>query len=284
MKLASFLMSDGPGFGVVKDDQILRLDRQAGAAKDLKSFLPIMNLLSLGDLGDCERIALDRVTWLPPIPNPGRVFCVAMNFHEPANAGKPVPAFPLLFTRVAEAQVGHAASILKPAVSDQFDFEGEMAVIIGKPGHKIARAQAMDHIAGYSCSNDGSLRDWQKHSSQFTPGKNFYQSAGFGPWPVTRDDIPDTTKLRLETRINGVIKQEICLGQMIFSPSWLISYISTFCPLKLGDVIVTGTPSSFGATRTPKEFLGEGDKVEVEITDIGILCNEVRQDTDMREL
>ncbi len=278
MKLVSFEGPNGQGYGALDSDQIIRLDGAGAAANDLKSFLGVWDQGGFSIPEGAERIAFDSVRLLPPIPDPSKVFCVATNFREPGNADKTEPDFPLLFTRVAEAQTGHGAPILKPSVSGQFDFEGEMAVIIGRAGHKIARADAQDHIAGYACFNDGSVRDWQKHSTQLTPGKNFYQSAGFGPWLVTKDEVPDIAVLHLETRVNGVIKQAISLGQMIFDPSWLISYISTFSPLGVGDVIVTGTPSGFGATRKPKEFLSHGDVVEVEITGLGTLSNQVQQD------
>nr|WP_254604243.1 fumarylacetoacetate hydrolase family protein [Leisingera sp. ANG59] len=227
-------------------------------------------------------IPLSAVELLPPITDPSKIFCVATNFHEPSRSGKLDPRFPLMFTRCADAQTGHDQPMLKPQHSEQYDFEGELAVIIGLPGHKIHRADAMSHVAGYSCFNDGSVRDWQKHSTQFTPGKNFYRSAGFGPWLVTTDEIPDPTALELETRVNGVVKQTIGMDQMIFDIPWLISYISTFAPLRAGDVIVTGTPSGFGSSRDPKEFLNDGDVIEVEISRIGTLRNVVQQDSDPR--
>lgn len=282
MKLASFLTAEGPGFGVVEGDQIARLDRGPDAAADLKAWLALGKSHDPSVLSYSPRLPLAEVTLLPPIPNPSKVFCVATNFHEPARDGTPDPDYPLLFTRCAEAQTGHGAAILKPAVSEKFDFEGELAVIIGTPGHKIPRAQAMTHVAGYACFNDGSVRDWQKHSTQFTPGKNFFQSGGFGPWLETADAVPDPSALHLETRVNGVVKQAISLRQMIFDIPWLIAYCSTFAPLRPGDVIVTGTPSGFGATRTPPEFLRPGDVVEVDIPGVGLLRNTVAQDSDLR--
>jgi 2-keto-4-pentenoate hydratase/2-oxohepta-3-ene-1,7-dioic acid hydratase in catechol pathway len=142
----------------------------------------------------------------------------------------------------------------------------------------------MSYVAGYTCFNDGSVRDWQKHSSQFTPGKNFFQTAGCGPWMVCRSEIPDVSALELETRVNGVLVQQISMQQMIFDTSWLIEYISTFTPLSAGDMIVTGTPSGFGSTLKPPKFLSDGDKVVVSVTGIGSLVNTVSQDFDPRKL
>lgn len=278
LKFVTFNHRSGGGYGIVEGESILRLDVQPGAPADLKSFLA-RRFPGLSPAPG-QSLPLAEVTLLPPIPNPGKVFCIATNFHED---GKPVPEFPLLFTRHAEAQTGHGSPILKPAVSDRYDFEGELAVIIGRRGHKIARDEAMAHVAGYACFNEGSVRDWQKHSTQFTPGKNFRHSGAFGPWMVCTREIPDPSGLSLETRVNGVTRQSVAMDRMIFDIPWLISYISTFAPLDPGDVIVTGTPSGFGSSRDPQEFLVPGDEVEVEITGIGTLRNTVAADIDPRD-
>lgn len=283
MKFVSFEHSGETGYGVVLGETITRLDTLRDAPTDLKSYIEKHFDTPFHELPTHAGIPLGVVKLLPPIPNPGKVFCVATNFHEPARKGKPDPDYPLLFTRVAEAQTGHNSPILKPAVSEKFDFEGELAVIIGKSGHQITREKSMDHVFGYSCFNDGSVRDWQKHSTQFTPGKNFFQSAGFGPWIVCTQEISDPSRLTLETRVNNIVKQSISMRQMIFDIPWLISYISTFSPLAAGDVIVTGTPSGFGSTRKPQEFLFEGDLVDVEISSIGTLSNTVKQHKDPRD-
>lgn len=280
MKLATIDLAGTPRVGIVEGQHITLIEGGNSLAAQLSGMAG--GPLSVGARG--QTLPLENVTFLPPIPHPGKVFCVATNFHEPSRAGKPDPEYPLLFTRCAESFTGHRQPILQPAVSQNLDFEGEVAAIIGKPGHKIPRTQAMSYVAGYTCLNDGSVRDWQKHSTQFTPGKNFFQSGSFGPWMVTADEIPDPAVLSLETRVNGVVKQSISLSQMIFDVSWLIAYISTFAPLAPGDVIATGTPSGFGSTRTPPEFLSKGDLVEVEVPGIGTLSNRVAQDTDPREL
>lgn len=279
MRLVSFELDGQQGFGAVDGARIARLDGAASGAHDLKSFLaqggrfPATSLPAQGP-------ALTDVRLLPPIPNPGKVICVATNFHEPSRAGKPDPEFPIVFTRFADSFVGHGDILRKPDLTPQYDFEGELAVIIGKNGFEIPRDRAMEHVAGYSCLNDGSVRDWQKHSSQFTPGKNFYRSGSWGPWLVTTDEIADPAALTLETRVNGVVMQGIAIEKMIFDVSWLVSYFSTFTPLNVGDVIATGTPSGFGSNRTPPQFLSPGDTVEVEISGIGILSNVVASAAD----
>lgn len=280
MRIVTFELDGKWGFGALEGAEILRLDGPDEPPRVRDYLARHHGNWPRPDHG--QRIALAAVRLLPPVPDPSKVFCVATNFHEPSRAGKPVPNYPLLFTRIAEGQVGHAQPIMKPAVSDKYDFEGELAVVIGKPGHKIAQAQAMDHVAGYACFNDGSVRDWQKHSSQFTAGKNFARSGAFGPALVTADEIPDPSILALETRVNGVVKQSVAMKDMIFDIPWLIAYCSTFAPLVVGDVIVTGTPSGFGSTREPPEFLSAGDLVEVEISGVGLLANRVAQDSDPR--
>jgi len=275
LKFVSFVHGSGNGYGIVEEETLLRLDTVPGAPPDLKAYLAShFPNLAPGER-NLEVLRLSEVRLLPPIPNPGKIFCVATNFHE---EGKPAPQFPLLFMRHAEAQTGHEGTILKPSASEKLDFEGELAVIIGRRAHKISPAEAMGYVAGYACFNEGSVRDWQKHSTQFTPGKNFYHSGGFGPWMACTREIPDPGQLHLESRVNGVIKQSIAIDRMIFGIAWLISYISTFAPLDPGDVLVSGTPSGFGASRTPPEYLFPGDEVEVEIRGIGTLRNKVAAD------
>lgn len=278
MKLVSFEVNGTSAYGAVVGDRIVRLDTLPGAASDLKSAIGLSHAKPWPTLPISGEIALDAVCLLPPIPNPGKIICVATNFREWSPEDKPDPEYPLVFTRFAESMAGHGQPLIKPAVTQKFDFEGELAVVIGKSGHRISRERAMEHVAGYSCLNDGSVRDWQRHSTQFTPGKNFFKSGGIGPWLVTVDEVPDVAALTLQTRVNGVVKQEISLARMIFDIPWLISYFSTFTPLAPGDVIATGTPSGFGSTRSPPEFLRSGDVIEVEIEGVGTLKNPVRDE------
>lgn len=273
MRLVSWEVGGGIAYGRLIGDRIARLDQLPGASPDLKSFLGRAHATGWPDLDVQADIPIAEVRLLPPIPNPDKVLCVATNFRESGREGQAEPEYPLVFTRFGNSFTGHARSLVKPDVSEKYDFEGELAVVIGKAGHKISADEAMHHVGGYCCLNDGSVRDWQKHSSQFTPGKNFYRSGSFGPWLVTADEIPDPKVLALRTSVNGVVKQQIGMDRMIFDIPWLISYFSTFTELVVGDVIATGTPSGFGSTRTPPEFLSIGDEIEVEIAGVGTLHN-----------
>ncbi len=221
-------------------------------------------------------IPLDQVTWLPVITDPGQILCIGLNYDEHVKETRRERAsHPTVFARFARCQVGHNAPILRPCESTMLDYEGELAIIIGKPGRRIEAARALDHIAGYACYNDASVRDFQRHTTQFHPGKNFPATGAFGPWIVTADEVPDYTALRLETRLNGVVVQSAGLDQMIFSIPELIAYCSTFTELLPGDVIVTGTPGGVGSARQPPLWMKHGDVVEVDIPGIGLLRNPV---------
>lgn len=274
MRLVSFEVEGRAGYGIVEEDAILRLDTLAGAPVDLKAALAGWAATGRQPAAG-TMIALDEVDLLPPIPNPGKILCVATNFHEAARGDAPDPEYPLTFVRFAESFTGHGRPLLRPSVSGMYDFEGELAVVIGRPGRRIPRSEALAHVAGYACLNDGSVRDWQKHSTQFTAGKNFYRSGSIGPWMVAADAVPDPAALRLETRVNGTVMQRIGMDAMIFDIPWLISYFSTFTPLAPGDIIATGTPSGFGSSRTPQQFLSAGDVIEVDIPSVGCLRNVV---------
>ena len=211
---------------------------------------------------------------LPPITNPGKIFCVGLNYADHMQeTGRAPVGHPTLFVRFPDSLVGHEAAIVCPKNSQEFDYEGELAVIIGKTCRHVAEQDALDAVLGYACFNDGSARDWQYHTSQFTPGKNFPASGGFGPWIVTADEIPNPQALRLQTRLNGQVVQESGTDKMIFSVARVIAYISGFTALRPGDVIATGTPAGVGSKRTPPLFMRPGDNVEVEISKIGTLRN-----------
>ncbi|MBB3396176.1 fumarylacetoacetate hydrolase family protein [Rhizobium sp. BK060] len=212
---------------------------------------------------------------LPPITNPDKIICVGLNYLDHRiETKRPETAYPTLFIRWPNTQVGHRQALVRPNESARFDYEGEVAIVIGKAGRHISANQALPHVVGYSCYNDGSVRDWQKHTSQFTPGKNFVASAGFGPWLVV-NEIPDPSTLTLTTRLNGETVQQSGVDLLIFSIPELIAYISTFTELAVGDVIVTGTPGGVGDRREPPLYMQPGDTVEVEVSDIGILTNPV---------
>lgn len=222
--------------------------------------------------------ALDEIDLLPPIPTPARIICVGVNYADHAaesdRAAEPL-GYPVLFTRFASSLVGHAQPIERPPVSHQFDWEGELAVVIGRRAHLIAREAALDHVAGYSCFMDGTLRDWQRHTSQFTPGKNFDRSGSWGPWIVTADGIPDPGALSLTTTVDGEVVQRAPTSLMIHDVEAIVSYCSMFTTLEPGDVIATGTPAGVGFARQPQRWLEPGSEVRVEISSIGTLVNHV---------
>lgn len=278
MKLLSYERNGKAGFGLVSGDGVVDLVAALGGRyPDLKALLE-------GDaLDEARAVAsrpadfpLDSVSLLPVIPNPGKIWCAGLNYGEHVlETGREVTEQPTYFLRFADSQVGHGGPILRPPESIKLDYEGEIAVIIGKPGRRIAEADIWDHIAGYACYNDGSVRDWQLHTSQWGPGKNFWSTGGFGPWMVTADEIPADTEMTLVTRLNGTEVQRATTRQLIHSIPRLVAYASTVAPLRAGDVIVTGTPGGVGAKRNPPLWMKAGDIVEVEVDRIGVLRNTV---------
>jgi 2-keto-4-pentenoate hydratase/2-oxohepta-3-ene-1,7-dioic acid hydratase in catechol pathway len=220
--------------------------------------------------------ALDEVELLPVIPDPPAVWCVGVNYEDHLKeTGREPTKYPTLFLRVAASQVGHGGAMVRPRVSVELDYEGELAVVIGRAGRHIPEKEAMGYVAGYSCYNDGSVRDWQRHTTQFGPGKNFHRTGAFGPWLVTRDELPDPYRQTLVTRVSGQEMQRTAISAMTFKIESLIHYLSTVHELKPGDVISTGTPGGVGSRRNPPCFLKAGDTVEVEISGIGVLSNPV---------
>jgi 2-keto-4-pentenoate hydratase/2-oxohepta-3-ene-1,7-dioic acid hydratase in catechol pathway len=210
------------------------------------------------------------------IPRPDKILCVGVNYREHREeTGRAPTEHPTIFVRFAASQIGQDQPMLRPVESERLDFEGEIALIIGRRGRRIPPASALEHVAGFSCYNDGSVRDYQRHTTQFTPGKNFVGTGAFGPWMVTRDEIGDPAALELTTRVNGEVMQHARADQLIFGFEAIIAYCSTFTELVPGDVIVTGTPGGVGAARTPPLFLQPGDVVEVEVQPLGTLRNTV---------
>ena len=278
MKLVSFNYQGRASFGAVVDRGIVDLGRR------LSGYAGLKHLIAAGDFdaardavaGATADYALEAVTLLPVIPDPDKIICVGMNYRDHvAEVGRDVTEKPSLFARFAGSQVGHLQPMIKPSVSDQFDYEGELAVVIGKGGRHIKAENALGHIAGYSCYNEGSVRDWQRHTTQFISGKTFAGTGAFGPWLVPAEEISDPARLTLETRLNGQVVQHATTDELITSIPDLISYCSIMLPLLPGDVIVTGTPGGVGAKRKPPLFMKAGDTVEVEISGIGILRNPV---------
>jgi 2-keto-4-pentenoate hydratase/2-oxohepta-3-ene-1,7-dioic acid hydratase in catechol pathway len=286
MKLVSFVAAGRPGYGVVKDGGLVDLGRRFGD----RGPATLRALLAAGALTEAERAAreagapdlpLEGLEFAPVIPDPDKIICVGLNYRDHvAETGRTETPNPALFGRFAGSQVGHLRPLVKPKVSDKFDYEGELAVVIGKGGRHIPAERALEHVAGYACYNEGSVRDWQMHTSQYLAGKTFAGTGAFGPWLVTADEIPDPSKLTLETRLNGQVVQRTTTDLMITPVPAQIAYISTVLPLLPGDVIVSGTPGGVGAKRQPPLWMRPGDVAEVEISGIGVLRNPVVAEAD----
>lgn len=282
MHLISFVRTGRPGFGLLRADGIVDLGpRLGGAFADLSDVLARDGLPALARAAEGRRpdFALTDVTLLPVIPNPGKILCVGLNYEtHRAETKRPEAKHPTLFTRFADTQVAHGQPVVCPKVSTAFDWEGELAVIIGRGGRYIAEEDAMDHVAGYAPYNDVTVRDWQRHTHQFTPGKNFPATGAFGPALVTVDEVPDYTQLRLTTRLDGQVMQDASLADLIFPIPRLIAYCSAFTPLSPGDVILTGTPGGVGDRRDPPLYMRPGQVVDVEIPGVGHLVNPVTRE------
>lgn len=280
MRLVSYTHDGESGVGVMVDDT--SFTALSKAAPELPATL--RGLLEHGVLEQAKTATegrradyrLDEVVVDPLIPEPPAIWCAGVNYvaHRDETGRKPTDQ-PVIFMRIGASQVGHGQAMVLPKASDKLDYEGELAVIIGKSGRHIAQSEAMSHVAGYSCYNDGSVRDWQRHTSQFGPGKNFHRTGGFGPWLVTADELPNPYEQTLVTRVSGEELQRTTIDLMIFRIEKLIEYLSTMYPLNPGDVISTGTPGGVGFKRDPQRFLRAGDVVEVEISGVGTLSNPV---------
>ena len=279
MKWMSFEANGRVSYGIVDGDTVRDVGARLGSRfPDLKALIAGHAMDEGKDAAaDAERVALSDVDFLPVIPNPGKILCVGHNYESHRQeTGRSKTGHPSIFTRFADSQTGHDAPILLPGASTMLDFEGELAVVIGRGGRAISEEDALAHIAGYACYDDASIRDWQWHTQQFTPGKNFPQTGGFGPWLVTADEIPDPSLLSVTTRVNGEVVQSQPTADMIFPIPTIIAYVSGFTPLSPGDVIVTGTPGGVGAKRQPPRWLADGDVVEIDIPGVGLLVNRVQ--------
>lgn len=279
MKLASFSHQGRAAYGVVQTDHCL-----VPPAEFLGRFPDLASVLRAGALAELEAavrnggtpVPLDAVQALPVIPAPGKIFCVGLNYKTHVAEMKRADAeYPAIFVRFADSLIAAGDTLLRPSFSERFDYEGELAIVIGKGGRHISQADAFGHIAGYACFNDGSVRDWQRHTHQWTPGKNFPGTGAFGPYLVTADEVGDVNALTLQTRLNGEVVQKASLSDLIFTIPVVIEYLSRFTPLSPGDVIATGTPGGVGDKRTPPLYMKDGDVVEVEITGLGTLRNPV---------
>ncbi len=277
MKLISFRHKNKERYGLLTEEGIVDATGWIPGCNTLHAVIAAQKLDELKDLDSAHAdFDPDKVEILPPISHPQRIFCIGVNYDaHRIETGRKENAYPTVFTRFASTLVGHKQPMIRPKASERFDFEGEMAVVIGRPGRHIAKEVALDYVAGYSCFNDGSVRDWQRHSSQFTPGKNFPSTGGFGPYIVTSEILSDPQYLSLRTLLNGEEMQQGHTSDMIFGAAELIAYLSTFTPLSPGDIIATGTPSGVGDKRNPPVYMKDGDTISVEVDGIGRLENPV---------
>jgi 2-keto-4-pentenoate hydratase/2-oxohepta-3-ene-1,7-dioic acid hydratase in catechol pathway len=276
MKFLSYSTGGEASFGLAAIDGVIDLKSRLGAAS-LKALIAADGLSRAQAVaGEAADHAWGAIAFAPVIPDPDKIICIGINYEEHrAETGRPVVAYPTVFTRFFNTQVGHEQPIVRPRASVTFDFEGELAVIIGKPGRAIPEDRSLDHVAGYACYNDVSVRDFQSHTSQFTPGKNFPATGPFGPFLVTPDEVGPLGPQRIQTRLNGQVVQDARLDQMIFNVPKLIAYCSLWTELRPGDVIVTGTPGGVGARRDPPLWMKPGDEIVVEIENVGQLTNRV---------
>ncbi len=277
MKLVSFEYGGQCRFGHVTDDCIH--EPSEGLRQrfpDLRALLAAGACDALQQDAGGRQLAVADVRFLPAIPNPDKILCVGVNYRPHIEEmGREIPDRPVVFVRFPGSLVGHDEAVVRPDVSTQFDFEGELAIVIGKRARHVPCERALDHVAGYCCFMDGSVRDWQQHTMQFTPGKNFQKSGAMGPCIVTADDIPEPALLQLSTRVNGEVMQRAEVADLVFGIPALVEYCSTFAELLPGDVIATGTPGGVGAARKPPVWLKQGDTIEVEIPRVGLLRNAV---------
>jgi 2-keto-4-pentenoate hydratase/2-oxohepta-3-ene-1,7-dioic acid hydratase in catechol pathway len=273
MKLLSFRRPDGSAtWGIAKNEGVIDMGARGPGLKHA-----LWAMTSLAE--EAARHAdyrMEDITFLPPIPDPDKILCVGLNYTSHIKeGGREPPPKPIIFTRYPNSQVGHGEAMVAPNASKTFDYEGELAVVIGRRCRHVKKADWQSVVAGYACYNDGSIRECQRHSGQFTPGKNFYRSGAFGPWIVTPEETGDITKAHLVSRLNGKEQQHATIDDLCFDIPTLIEYCSTFTQLEAGDVIATGTTGGVGAYQTPPLWMKQGDTIEVEITGIGILRNPI---------
>jgi 2-keto-4-pentenoate hydratase/2-oxohepta-3-ene-1,7-dioic acid hydratase in catechol pathway len=278
MRWLSFVRDGRATFGFVTADGQGVVDVGArGGYPDLRAAIAANALADLARAsGSAADLPLAGLRYLPPITNPEKILCVGLNYkaHQ-EETGRGGEGFPTIFARFANAQIGHEEHMVRPVESATLDFEGEVAIVIGRAGRRIPREQAMSYIAGYSIYNDGSVREYQRQTSQFTPGKNFTGTGGFGPWLMTPDEVGDPHRMELTTRLNGEVMQHATTDLMVFDFAAIIAYCSIFTELVPGDVLVTGTPGGVGAARKPPVFMDAGDRIEIEVKPIGVLGNTV---------
>jgi 2-keto-4-pentenoate hydratase/2-oxohepta-3-ene-1,7-dioic acid hydratase in catechol pathway len=287
MKLLSYTHNNRESWGALAGDGVVDLRKALGDKyRTLLEFIASDDYARRDALlaGKTADVPLSAIRYLPVITKPEKIVCLVRNYMDhhqevlAAGLKRELAKFPPIFLRVWRANVGHNEPLVRPKVSDQFDWEGELAVIIGKGGRHIPKEKAMEHIAGYSIFNDGSIREWQFHAQQIAAGKNFVGTGPFGPWMVTKEEIADPANLKLEVRLNGQVMQSSNTNNLIFDIPTIINYCSTIFDLVPGDVLATGTPAGVGWSRKPPIFMKPGDVCEVEIEKIGVLRNPVTQE------
>ena len=280
MSFVSFEISGQQTYGIWKDEGNWIQVPQVFQAE----YPNLKSVIAANKLDECEalirqsgkNVTASQAHLLPVIPNPSKIFCIGLNYKtHVAETKRADSEYPAIFTRFADSLTAHNAPLPRPKETQRFDFEGELAVIIGKGGRNISQAQALDHIAGYACFNDGTARDWQRHTHQWIPGKNFPSTGPLGPYMATRQEIPDVNQLTLESRLNGEVMQHASVADLIYTLPVIIEYLSGFTNLSPGDVIATGTPGGVGDRREPPVYMKAGDVIEVEITGLGTLRNVV---------
>ena len=278
MKLISFKIGDAVRYGVVCEEGIVDLHARLGeTSATLRDLIEAGRMNKARDIcrGADPDYALADVEYLPPILQPEKIVCVGLNYSA-AGKAKPDMKYPSIFMRTPGSLVGHGAPIVRPPESPQLDYEGEIAIVIGKGGRRIPETQAISHIAGLTCINEGTIRDWMRHGKfNVTQGKNFDGSGAIGPWIATADEFADFSDVRISTRVNGELRQEDTTANLVFPFSFLIHYISTFSALRPGDIIATGTPKGTGASFDPPVYLMPGDRVDVHIEGVGTLSNTI---------
>jgi 2-keto-4-pentenoate hydratase/2-oxohepta-3-ene-1,7-dioic acid hydratase in catechol pathway len=273
MRFISFEYEGRASWGRVEGDEVVDLGALPNAPAGLRQAIAA-DALTLD--GPAPRLARAAVRLLPVIPDPSKILCVGHNYESHRKeTGRAAVAHPSIFTRFADTLVGAHDPIIRPTVSGDLDYEAELAIVIGKGGRNISEADAMGHVAGFACFNDASVRDWQWHTNQFIPGKNFPGTAPFGPELVTPDEIADLGAIVVRSILNGDIMQEAPVSHMIFTIPVIIAYVSQFTALAPGDVIATGTPGGVGAKRTPPVWMKPGDQIDVQIDGIGILSSKI---------
>ena len=281
MKFLSFTHGDRRGFGAVTDNGVIDIGARHTGLADLRDAIRQDRLAAFEseiESADAD-YALGDIEFLPTIPNPEKIICIGVNYAN-RNAeykdGSAAPKYPSVFMRTRESLVGHQQPILDPPEPDQLDYEGEIVIVVGKEGRRIAQQDAHEHIAGLTIMNEGSLRDFLRHAKfNVTQGKNFENSGALGPWMVTPDELDPMGELQVMTRVNEEERQNDVTSNLMFPFRYLISYLSTFYRLKPGDIIATGTPNGAGARFDPPKYLKDGDRIEVEVPGIGILKNSV---------